>query len=126
MKLSRRVLLKSSGLALVSFGFAPQFLERALAETTKRAGKILVVIFQRGAADGLSMVPPTGDAHYHAMRTTTALRPPGKGDGSAALRLDDTFALHPALDALYPFWSDGTMAIVQAVGSPRPTRSHFD
>ena len=125
MKFSRRAFFKSSGLALVSFGFAPQFLERAVAETTKRAGKILVVIFQRGAADGLSMVPPTGDAQYHAMRSTTALRPPGRGAGSA-LRLDDTFSLHPALEALYPFWSTGTMAVVHAVGSPKPTRSHFD
>ena len=125
MNFSRRVFLKSSGLALVSFGFAPRFLERALAETTKRGAKILVVIFQRGAADGLSMVPPTGDAQYHAMRTTTALRPPEKGAGSA-LRLDGTFSLHPALEALYPFWSEGTMAIVHAVGSPKPTRSHFD
>jgi len=59
------------------------------------------------------------------MRPTLALPRPGQGD-LAALPLDDTFGLHPALGALKRFWDDGALALVHAVGSPKPTRSHFD
>ncbi len=76
MQFSRRFFLKSSGLTFVGLGFVPQFLERALAQSSNARGKILVVIFQRGAADSLSMVPPFGDPQYYAVRPTTALSPP--------------------------------------------------
>lgn len=82
--------------------------------------KTLVVLFQRGAVDGLSMVPPIADAAYYAARPTIAI--PKK----SAKPLDATFGLHPALASLEPFWSKGSLAIVHAVGSPDGTRSHFD
>lgn len=123
MQFSRRCFLKSSGLAFVGLGFVPQFLDRALAQSSNARGKILVVLFQRGAADSLSMVPPFGDSQYYAMRPTIALSPPGKGADSA-IRLNDTFGLHPALSALQRFWEEGNLAIVQGVGSPNSTRSH--
>ena len=125
MQFSRRFFLKSSGLTFVGLGFVPQFLERALAQSSNARGKILVVIFQRGAADSLSMVPPFGDPQYYAVRPTTALSPPGRGADSA-IRLNDTLGLHPALSALQRFWDNGNLAIVQGVGSPKSTRSHFD
>jgi uncharacterized protein (DUF1501 family) len=123
MKYDRRFFLKSSGLAMVGLGFAPGFLARAIAAKSKQNRKVLVVVFQRGGADGLSMVPPVGDAHYYAMRPTLAL--PSHGD-LAALPLDDTFGLHPALGPLKRFWDGGSLALVHSVGSPKPTRSHFD
>jgi uncharacterized protein (DUF1501 family) len=125
MEISRRCFLKSSGLAFVGLGFAPEFLGRALAQSSTAGSKVLIVLFQRGAADGLSMVPPFSDPQYYALRPTTALSPPGKGANSS-IRLNDTFGLHPSLSALQRFWSDGTLGIVHAVGSPKPTRSHFD
>lgn len=123
MKYDRRFFLKSSGLAMVGLGFAPGFLARAVAAKPKQSPKVLVVVFQRGGADGLSMVPPVGDAQYYAMRPTLAL--PSHGD-LAALPLDDTFGLHPALQPLKRFWDQGSLALVHSVGSPKPTRSHFD
>jgi uncharacterized protein (DUF1501 family) len=124
MKISRRGFLTSSGLAMVSFGFAPGFLARALAEP-KRPKKILITLFQRGGADGLSIVPPVGDPQYYALRPNLALPRPGKSD-QAALHLDDNFGLHPALAPMKRFWDDGSLAVIHAVGSPKPTRSHFD
>jgi uncharacterized protein (DUF1501 family) len=121
----RRFVLKSSGLALFGLGFAPGFLRRALAETASARRRVLVTIFQRGAVDGLSMVPPAAEAAYFAARPGIAIPPPGAAEG-AALALDGHFALHPALRALAPFWNEGSLAIVHAVGSPDPTRSHFD
>ncbi len=123
LSFDRRLFLKSTGLAFLGLGFAPGFLARAVAQTTRRR-RALVLVFLRGGADGLSFVPPVGDPAYYAARPTLALGRPG-ADG-AALRLDDTFGLHPALGALLPLWQDGALAVVQAAGLQGATRSHFD
>ena len=57
---SRRVFLKNGGLALVSLGFAPEFLARTAAAAEPRR-RVLITIFQRGAVDGLNMVVPFGE-----------------------------------------------------------------
>jgi uncharacterized protein (DUF1501 family) len=130
MDVPRRFFVKSCGLALVSFAVAPSFLKRtALAQTLAGAGKdrpILIAIFQRGAADGLSMVVPFGDRHYYGARPQIAIPEPKRGDPEAAIDLDGFFALHPALAPLKPLYDAGHLAIVHAVGSPDNTRSHFD
>jgi len=125
MKVNRRFFLKSSGLAMLGLGFAPRFLSRAMAAQTAPNRKILVAIFQRGGADGLSMVPPVEDPAYYALRPTLSIARPGDGP-QAAIKLDDTFGLHPALSSLARFYEAGSLAIIHAVGMPRPTRSHFD
>jgi uncharacterized protein (DUF1501 family) len=124
---SRRVFLKSSGLALVSFGAVPAvFARAALAADGARRRKTVVVVFQRGACDGLNVVVPYGEASYRALRPTIALPSPKGGGRDAALDLDGFFGLHPALEPVLPFWRDGSLAAVHAVGSPDATRSHFD
>src|SRR5262249_21156275 len=87
--------------------------------------KALVVLFQRGAVDGLSMLPPIGDKHYYEYRPNIAIAPPGHGD-DGAIPLDSTFGLHPALAPLKAHFQAGKLAFVHAVGSPDRTRSHFD
>jgi uncharacterized protein (DUF1501 family) len=123
---SRRFFLKSSGLALVAFGAAPRALVRSVYAADGRGKKTLVVVFQRGAMDGLNVVAPYADPIYRRMRPTIALPSPHGGSREAALDLDGHFGLHPALEPLLPLWKDGTLAAVQAVGSPDATRSHFD
>ncbi len=124
--LSRRFFLKSSGLALVSFGVAPRALVRSVYAAGARGKKALVVIFQRGAVDGLNTVVPYGDDVYRRLRPTIAIPAPRGGSRDAALDLDGHFGLHPALDPLLPLWREGSLAVVNAVGSPDSTRSHFD
>jgi len=127
--ISRRIFLKSSGLALVSFGVAPRVLVRSVfAADGAHAGrrKSLVVLFQRGACDGLNTVIPYGDGSYASLRPTIAIPAPRAGGQPAALDLDGFFGLHPALEPLLPLWKEGILAVVQAVGSPDGTRSHFD
>lgn len=85
----------------------------------------LVVVFLRGACDGLSAFVPYADADYYAIRPTIAIAPPD-GTLQAALRLDATFALHPALGGLLPLWQQGVLSFVPAAGLPAPNRSHFD
>ena len=128
---TRRFFLRNSALAMVGAGAAPRWLERALyaADGARARQKILVAIFQRGAADGLNVVVPHGEKAYYDLRPTIAIpRPtsdPGKKD-DAALDLDGFFGLHPSLAPLKPLFDQQQLAIVDAVGSPDPTRSHFD
>jgi uncharacterized protein (DUF1501 family) len=126
--MQRRVFLKSGAFALVTLGLNPSFLRRAAFATELRGaarGKILVVLFQRGAADALNMVVPHGDADYYALRPTIAIPRPGAREG-ATIDLDGFFGLHPALTPLRPLWDRGMLAPIHAVGSPSATRSHFD
>jgi uncharacterized protein (DUF1501 family) len=124
--ITRRYLLHCSALALAGVGMAPSWLGRAAAQTrpTGSRRKILIAIFQRGAADGLNMVVPFFEKAYYDMRPTIAVPQPGKENGG--LDLDGRFALHPSLEPLKPLWNSGQLAIIHATGSPDPTRSHFD
>ena len=125
---TRRIFLRNSALAMVGMGSAPLWLQRALyASETAPRKKILVAIFQRGAADGLNIVVPHGDKDYYALRPTLAIGQPSKeGGAQAAIDLDGFFGLHPSLEKPKPIYDSKHLAIVDAVGSPDPTRSHFD
>ena len=125
MQLTRRFFLKSSGIALVGLGAMPSFLARAVAATAGK-GKMLVVIFQRGAADGLNIVVPHAEKTYYDLRPTIAIPRPSRSDEQAALDLDGFFGFHPALAPFKQLYDEGLLAVVQAAGSPDSTRSHFD
>src|SRR5580704_9032408 len=122
MPITRRVFLRNGALAVVGTTALPGFLKRAAfgAADPGLRSKRLVVIFQRGAADGLNIVVPYGEPNYYAMRPTINI--PTK----SVLDLDGFFGLHPAMDAFAPLWKQKHLAIVHAAGSPDPTRSHFD
>ena len=125
--IERRIFVKEGALALMALGLPPDFLLQPLLAGTQGLDrkKTLICIFQRGAVDGLSMVVPFGERGYYDSRRTIAIQAPGSGDGSA-LDLDGFFGLHPALTPLEELYRRSEMAIVHAVGSPHPTRSHFD
>jgi uncharacterized protein (DUF1501 family) len=124
--ISRRLLLKNGGLAVVSLGFAPSFLARtAFAAGASSRPRRLIAIFQRGAVDGLSVVVPFGESEYYKARPSIAIPRPN-ADGSGALDLDGFFGLNPRLQPLERFWHSRQLAIVHACGSPDSTRSHFD
>jgi uncharacterized protein (DUF1501 family) len=122
MPISRRIFLRNGALAVVGTATLPSFLTRAAlgAADPGLRSKRLVVIFQRGAADGLNIVVPHGETNYYAMRPTINI--PKK----SVLDLDGFFGLHPALASFEPLWKQQHLAIVHAAGSPDPTRSHFD
>src|SRR5258708_11397262 len=85
----------------------------------------MVAIFQRGAVDGLNMVVPFGEKRYYELRPSIAIPKPD-GSPNSAVDLDGFFGLHPSLAPLKPLYDAQHLAIVDAVGSPDPTRSHFD
>lgn len=123
---TRRAFLRNSGVAMFGIGSSPVWLERAMAATTGSGGKkILVAIFQRGAADGLNIVVPHAEKAYYAGRPGIAISQPGSSE-AATIELDGFFGLNPNLKALKPIFDEKKLAMVHACGSPDPTRSHFD
>jgi uncharacterized protein (DUF1501 family) len=126
MEINRRVFLKSTGLSLLAIGAAPPFLQRLALSNPAGSRKILVTVFQRGAADGLNIVVPFGEPAYYRLRPSISVPSPKRGDASAAIDLDGFFGLHPALEPLKPLFDEKHFAIIHAVGSRDSTRSHFD
>jgi uncharacterized protein (DUF1501 family) len=122
--LTRRIFLRGSAVVMAGAGAAPSWLARA-AEAAEGKKKILVAVFQRGAADGLNIVAPFSEKRYAELRPTIAVQAPGAGPNSA-IDLDGHFGLHPQLEPLKALWDKKHLAIVQATGSPDPSRSHFD
>jgi uncharacterized protein (DUF1501 family) len=123
--LTRRFFLRGSAIAMAGTGAAPFWLARAAAGAENRR-KVMVAIFLRGAADGLNLVVPFGEKRYYELRPTLGIRAPSSGQFNTAIDLDGHFGLHPQLQPLRPLWDKGMFAIVEAAGSPDPTRSHFD
>jgi uncharacterized protein (DUF1501 family) len=121
MPTSRRFFLRNGAFALAGTTALPGFLVRSvLAQTATSPRRRLVVIFQRGAADGLNIVVPFRERNYYAMRPSIAI------PQNQVLDLDGSFGLHPSLAAFKPLYDQGHLAIVHAVGSPDMSRSHFD
>jgi len=122
MSITRRVFIRNSALAVVGTAAVPGFLTRAALGAAESMGrnKRLVVIFQRGAADGLNIVVPHAEPQYYAMRPSINI------PRNAVIDLDGFFGLHPALSSFLPLWQQHHLAIVHAAGSPDATRSHFD
>jgi uncharacterized protein (DUF1501 family) len=122
MSITRRVFLRNSALAVVGTTAIPSFLTRAAfgAVQPGTRPKRLVVIFQRGAADGLNIVVPHAERAYYAMRPSINI------PRNQVIDLDGFFGLHPAMSSFQPLWKQRHLAIVHAAGSPDPTRSHFD
>lgn len=125
--MNRREFIKSAGVLSLSTlitgaqGWAWASAPRGISTTSDTR---LVVVFLRGAVDGLNVVVPYSEPAYYSVRPSIAIPKPGSEGG--ALDLDGTFGLHPALQPLLPFWKDKSLSFVVCSGSPDPTRSHFD
>jgi uncharacterized protein (DUF1501 family) len=122
MSITRRAFMKNGAMAVVGTAAIPSFLTRAVwgAVETGSTNKRLVVIFQRGAADGLNIVVPHAERAYYAMRPSINI------PRQQVIDLNGFFGLHPSLAPLKPLWEQRHLAIVHAAGSPDTTRSHFD
>lgn len=120
--ITRRVFVRNSALTVVGTAAVPGFLTRAAfgAAESGTHTRRLVVLFQRGAADGLNIVIPHAESQYYAMRPSINI--PKK----SVIDLDGFFGLHPSLAAFQSLWRQKQLAIVHAAGSPDSTRSHFD
>jgi uncharacterized protein (DUF1501 family) len=125
MHINRRFFLHKGALAVAGTAAIPGFLVRSvLAEgagaSSQQPGQRLVVIFQRGAVDGLNVVVPYREKNYYAMRPTIGI------PANKVVDLDGFFGLHPSLAPFKPLYDQGQLAVVHAAGSPDMSRSHFD
>jgi uncharacterized protein (DUF1501 family) len=114
--------MKGGAMAVVGTAAIPSFLTRAAwgAVAAGSSNKRLVVIFQRGAADGLNIVVPHAERAYYAMRPSINI------PRQQVIDLNGFFGLHPALAPLKALWDQQHLAMVHAAGSPDTTRSHFE
>ena len=122
MSITRRIFMRNGALAVIGTAAVPSFLQRAAfaAESATSGKKRMVVVFQRGAADGLNIVVPHAESAYYSMRPTINI------PRQNVIDLDGFFGLHPSMSSFQQLWKDGHLAIVHAAGSPDTTRSHFD
>jgi len=119
--MNRRFFLHKGALAVAGTAAMPNFLVRSiLAQQSPVKNQRLVVIFQRGAADGLNVVVPYREKNYYSMRPSIAI------PQNQVVDLDGFFGLHPSLASFKPIYDSGHLAIVHACGSPDMSRSHFD
>ena len=116
--LSRRSLLtQAAGLGVTVSFLGGQALAAADGAMAKRK---MVVVIARGGMDGLTVSPPIGDPDYGALRGAVAV------PADQALKLDSTFALHPALACVHALALKGQARIAPAIASPDRARSHFE
>ena len=121
MQTNRRFFLRNGALAIAGTAAIPSFLVRSvLAQASTTPTRRLVVVFQRGAADGLNVVVPYREQNYYSMRPGIAI------PQNQVLDLDGFFGLHPSLAAFKPLYEQGHLAVIHAAGSPDMSRSHFD
>lgn len=120
----RRHFLKTALSAGAFACAAPSAWPQTWSQADRHSGRV-VLVFLRGAYDGLSMLVPHGDPNYALIRPNIGIPKP---DGSVltALKLDDLFGLHPACAHLLPLWQQGVLAAIACAGSPDASRSHFD
>jgi uncharacterized protein (DUF1501 family) len=124
--MSRRNFL-GFGAGLVTAAALPSWLPRVVYAAQENSERdVMVSIFLRGGADGLTLCPPHGDASYYSLRPTLALAPPDSSGEGRALDLDGFFGLPPAMEPLLEAWQEGSLALVHACGLPNTSRSHFD
>ena len=113
--LNRRRLLQFGGVGAAMLG-----LPRVAFAATARTDKRFLFIIQRGAADGLATLAPTGDPAYAGLRGGLA------ADLTTGAKLDSMFTLHPALAEMAKLYAAKQALFVHAVASPYRDRSHFD
>ena len=117
--LTRRRFLEAGGLGVLAAASLPLWLApRGARAATGAKSPLLVVLFLRGGADGLHLVPPIGDPDYARARGSLAL--------AKTLPFADGFGLHPALEPLSTLLQRGELAAVHAAGSADRSRSHFE
>ncbi len=127
---TRREFLRRSILGGAFAGTVPGFLANTFAalqaeaeakpdSATGRDGRVLVLLQMAGGNDGLNTVVPYGNDHYHRARPKLA------HSETKILKLNDQLGLHPELSGLKELYDAGNVAVLQGVGYPNPSRSHF-
>src|SRR3990170_2656158 len=126
-ELSRRNFIVGTAGATVFGAILPAWLPKVvLARSEVSSRDIIVNIFQRGGADGLSLVAPFADANYYTARPALAIPRPDSGDANRGTALDNTFQFPRPMLGLLPAYQAGELLCVHGAGLAYSSRSHFD
>jgi uncharacterized protein (DUF1501 family) len=129
-ELSRRGFIHGAAAVLGGVVFSPllpAWMPRVvLAESYRADRDVIVSVFLRGGADGMSLCAPFGDPDYYAGRPTIAIPRPDSSATNRGVALDDFFAFPVAMADLLPAYFSGDLLVIHATGSVDPSRSHFD
>lgn len=125
---SRRKILSQVALSTLGFLTARSALAQVAINPSGHSQHVLVSIFLRGGADGLSIVTPYGEDAYYRVRPNLSIPDPKAkvAEGARLLDLDGFFGMHPKMRPLLPYVESGELRFVHAVGSNDGTRSHFE
>ncbi len=118
----RRDFLKSLAVLSAGIGVPGVFAKAAVAsaaENSAGTGRTLIVVQLAGGLDGLNTVIPYTDGAYYDHRPQLAI------PEAEMLVVNDRIAFHPSLPELAGLMQDGSLAVVEGVGYPDPTFSHF-
>lgn len=126
MHLSRRQFLQAAGGAAAFAGLSASLPRVALANDYCSSRDVIISVYLRGAADGLTLCVPHFEPAYYAARPTLAVPPPDSTSPNRATDLDGFFGLPPAMTSLLPAFQAGHLLFVHACGTPDFSRSHFD
>ncbi len=123
--LSRRAFVgAAAGVAAVAA--FPAWLPKVVLAQNAASRDIIVSVFLRGGADGLSMVYPFTDANYYTGRPTIAIPRPDSSLANRGVALNGEFGISNAMSALVPAFQAGNLLVVHGAGLVNTTRSHFD
>lgn len=125
-EVSRRGILRGAAVAGLTAAIAPSWLPKVAFAQSGPTRDVLISVYLRGGADGLTMCVPYFDRNYYAIRPGIAIPEPTSSKNGKAIDLDGRFGLPQALSQLKPAWDNGHLAIVHAAGAQNWSRSHFD
>ena len=132
-ELSRRQFITASA-GVSAAAFFPAWLPKIVMSNHYASNRdIIVSVFMRGGADGLSIAVPFADPNYYTSRSTIAIPRPDSSAATKGINLDGFFMFPQAMTGnaagtggLMPAFSATDLLIVQATGQLNNSRSHFD
>jgi uncharacterized protein (DUF1501 family) len=125
-ELSRRQFV-AAGAGMSALAFFPDWLPRiSLAKSYAANRDVIVSVFLRGGADGLSLCAPFADPAYYTSRSTIAIPRPDSNAATKGINLDNFFMFPQAMSGLVPAYQAQDLLVVHATGSLNNSRSHFD
>lgn len=123
--LTRRAFVGAAA-GVVAATTMPAWLPKVVLAQSATSRDIIVSVFLRGGADGLSMVYPFTDTNYYTGRPTIAIPQPDSSAANRGVALNGQFAISNAMSALVPAYQAGNLLVVHGAGLVNTTRSHFD
>ena len=80
---------------------------------------VLVILQLSGGNDALNTVIPYSNPLYHDNRPKVGI------PEDQVLAINDSIGFHPAMGPIKKLYDEGKVAIIQGIGYPNPSRSHF-